>query len=408
MKNGFTLIELLAVIVILAIIALIATPIVLGLIDDAKRSANERSIDMYADSVQNAIMGKQIGNKVSAGNYETQDGRILTLKTNPSEKIEVEYDGADVVCEEIQIKKDGTFFLGNCKIGSQLVDYTYGTLFFSSINSKPLDASLKSNSLKHNNIWKEITYTPFTIFHGGHVWTDGKNTYYSNTVASYGEIGNYVLNGTTWETKTWSGLSAIDGLHVWGYDGKVYYSKNTVYGESTFGNYELNKETSTWSPKTWNGLTAIDGQNVWTDGTNIYYSLGTIHYILNKETSTWSPKTWNGLTNFTGYNIWTDGLDIYYSTSTESYILDKETNTWTKKEFKGLESIDSSQLWTDGSNVYHSVSSKSSKTYTHYILKGDTWESIEFKENNLISGSTVWSDGKNIYCTYKGYNYELK
>ena len=36
MKKGFTLIELLAVIVILAIIALIATPIVIDIINDTK------------------------------------------------------------------------------------------------------------------------------------------------------------------------------------------------------------------------------------------------------------------------------------------------------------------------------------------------------------------------------------
>ena len=42
MKNkGFTLIELLAVIVILAIIALIATPMILGVIDTAKRGSAE-------------------------------------------------------------------------------------------------------------------------------------------------------------------------------------------------------------------------------------------------------------------------------------------------------------------------------------------------------------------------------
>ena len=38
-KKGFTLIELLAVIVILAIIALIATPIIVGVINDAKKNA---------------------------------------------------------------------------------------------------------------------------------------------------------------------------------------------------------------------------------------------------------------------------------------------------------------------------------------------------------------------------------
>ena len=39
MKKGFTLIELLAVIVILAIIALIATPLILNVIDDSKKGA---------------------------------------------------------------------------------------------------------------------------------------------------------------------------------------------------------------------------------------------------------------------------------------------------------------------------------------------------------------------------------
>ena len=45
MKKGFTLIELLAVIVILAIIALIASPIVIGLIEDARMEAAERSTE---------------------------------------------------------------------------------------------------------------------------------------------------------------------------------------------------------------------------------------------------------------------------------------------------------------------------------------------------------------------------
>ena len=52
MKKGFTLIELLAVIVILAIIALIATPIILGIINDARDEANQRTAELIGKEIQ--------------------------------------------------------------------------------------------------------------------------------------------------------------------------------------------------------------------------------------------------------------------------------------------------------------------------------------------------------------------
>src|SRR5574344_203681 len=51
--KGFTLIELLAVIVILAIIALIITPIITGVISKAKDSANLRSAEAYVKAGEN-------------------------------------------------------------------------------------------------------------------------------------------------------------------------------------------------------------------------------------------------------------------------------------------------------------------------------------------------------------------
>ena len=60
MKKGFTLIELLAVIVILAIIALIATPIVLSIINDVKQSALLRSSEYYITGIENSIMKKSM------------------------------------------------------------------------------------------------------------------------------------------------------------------------------------------------------------------------------------------------------------------------------------------------------------------------------------------------------------
>ena len=51
-KNGFTLIELLAVIIVLAIIALIATPIIFNVIENAKIKSMENSAYGVIDAVR--------------------------------------------------------------------------------------------------------------------------------------------------------------------------------------------------------------------------------------------------------------------------------------------------------------------------------------------------------------------
>ncbi len=61
-KNGFTLIELLAVIVILAVIALIATPIILNLIEKARKGAAESSAYAYIEAAEKAIVVHMMSN----------------------------------------------------------------------------------------------------------------------------------------------------------------------------------------------------------------------------------------------------------------------------------------------------------------------------------------------------------
>ncbi len=60
MKKGFTLIELLAVIVILAIIALIATPIILNIIEDSRKSAAIDSAKLYVDGLSKYIANRNL------------------------------------------------------------------------------------------------------------------------------------------------------------------------------------------------------------------------------------------------------------------------------------------------------------------------------------------------------------
>mgnify|MGYP004611379935 CR=1 FL=1 len=68
-KKGFTLIELLAVIIILAVIALIATPIVLNVVDNARKSANKDSAYGLLDSAKLYYMESLLDeNKSLSGN----------------------------------------------------------------------------------------------------------------------------------------------------------------------------------------------------------------------------------------------------------------------------------------------------------------------------------------------------
>ena len=110
MKKGFTLIELLAVIVILAIIALIATPIILGIINDARKESNERSAELYASSVKNAIASYQ-----------------LTHPNAPTKfvDLDIQYDG-EVECATEELYADGSFYIAECTVNGYEVDYTYG------------------------------------------------------------------------------------------------------------------------------------------------------------------------------------------------------------------------------------------------------------------------------------------
>ena len=76
-KKGFTLIELLAVIVILAIIALIATPIILSMINNARKSAAKSSAYGYIEAIDsnNGFADAEVEGytKIINGTHQTSD-----------------------------------------------------------------------------------------------------------------------------------------------------------------------------------------------------------------------------------------------------------------------------------------------------------------------------------------------
>ena len=73
-NKGFTLVELLAVIVILALIALIATPIILNVINDAKKQAAKDSAYGYMDAVEKYIVSSELEDEsIPDGTYRVED-----------------------------------------------------------------------------------------------------------------------------------------------------------------------------------------------------------------------------------------------------------------------------------------------------------------------------------------------
>ena len=99
-KKGFTLIELLAVIVILAIIALIATPIIVGVINDAKKNA-------FTDTAYGVAEAAKL---YYAGQFDNDsfNGKIFDFSGNIEE---LKLSGKKPSSGTLQIDKNGNSFL---------------------------------------------------------------------------------------------------------------------------------------------------------------------------------------------------------------------------------------------------------------------------------------------------------
>ena len=93
-KKGFTLIELLAVIVILAIIALIATPLVLKYIETSRIESFKVSVENIKDSAIKHVASEQFNGKVS---YP------VTVNVN-----DLEFKGKEDYIGKVIVYKDGT------------------------------------------------------------------------------------------------------------------------------------------------------------------------------------------------------------------------------------------------------------------------------------------------------------
>lgn len=117
-KKGFTLVELLAVIVILAIIALIATPIILGVIDDARKGAAKSSALGFVDAVEKSIALKMVS--------DTSFSIPTSIGTSEATSVKVKGDKPTSV--NLSLDADGTVKDGAITVNGYTVNFKDGKM----------------------------------------------------------------------------------------------------------------------------------------------------------------------------------------------------------------------------------------------------------------------------------------
>ena len=135
-KKGFTLIELLAVIIILAIVALIATPIILDVIEDARISTGRSEASIIYNGITNYCLNEEMTAQLNPG-YS----RICTPdmdKTKVSDMVnlgsatvdELVYDGEKLTTlvitsnnHKFRLCPNGTFAMDDEESREDLLEY---------------------------------------------------------------------------------------------------------------------------------------------------------------------------------------------------------------------------------------------------------------------------------------------
>ena len=142
-RKGFTLIELLAVIVILAIIALIVTPIILGIISEAREKSNMRSVEAFAKATETAVARLMMDENYDGGEITCTSGASGTAKCtsntvdeNKTPTQTITYSGSTVTCtgnddeenDGVEVDEEtGIITVTECQVGNSAKTYDFNT-----------------------------------------------------------------------------------------------------------------------------------------------------------------------------------------------------------------------------------------------------------------------------------------
>ena len=224
MRNkGFTLIELLAVIIILAIIALIATPIVLNVVNNAKESARKSSVAGYADAVKLHAYEERFKNN---GIVPTIDDTFLSA---------VNYKGDSVTCSKVLNSSTYGVILNECTVAINTTKYCFlsgkvyacdDTNFITTYNKALLEISDASSGV-YNEI-KGVNKPQLASGMTPIKWIDGVET---ETTSSDPDWYDYT-------NKLWANAKTADGSY-WVWIPRYAYKISTGWHTATSGTIDI-------------------------------------------------------------------------------------------------------------------------------------------------------------------------
>ena len=291
-KKGFTLIELIAVLVIMAILALIVTPLVMSIIRKARVSADKRSIDAYGRSIELAI-----------ASYLLDTGKFPTDVS----QLTIEYSGSLVECSTTQLNSDSSVYLSGCTVGGRTVDYVYG----------------KDKQPKSYSIGDEVSYNNEDYYV---IKNSGINDLYLTllkknplTVAEVNQYGTGHVNMYACQSSDSSCYQTAYDSN--GYGGMAYYTSSSCIGYGVSSDCTANYEQSEikYVVDAWK----LDKAPLATEARLI--TLDDLTDNLGIEFNTNNPTSYQ-IVQTDDSPMWVFGEDYYYWTMTTN--TDKTSEVW--------------------------------------------------------------------------------
>jgi prepilin-type N-terminal cleavage/methylation domain-containing protein len=459
-KKGFTLIELLAVIVILAVIALIATPTILGVIEKSKKGAAENSALGYIDAIE-----KQIAlNMLELDTSSIDDGTYGILD------IELSYKGNTPDSGTYVIEK-GIVSKAILEFKNYYVCYSDNKTTISKDNSELIECSDIDSTTVYQEAILNGAYPvlsngliPVTIDDDGTVhkaninkkWYSYKNKVWANAVI--------LKSNTEYEDNQVIPEDDIDSYFVWiprykykifntgdytGTISEVPTSSNAQTIEIVFESKETSISTGTQVGDylTHPAFTSFDVNGIWvgkfeTSGTSVEESDGTTTYDIDVKPNVTSLTNQTVLTFFTlGYN-YNRALDSHMMKNTEwgavaylshsIYGINKEINinnssgmitgssalpSTNQQTFPGDYGSDSSYYSAYNTEIGY-LASTTGNISGVYDMSGGAWEymaaymsgqmgSSGFQETTIANYNSKYFDVYNAESTNASYSYRI-